>query len=207
MIRTSGRYDAPVSESLAQAFPARLAPAVANVARSLPGARIRPAGSATASQSRTWPGLIVTGELVVIPQRIYNPELSPHVAAGLSHVEAVVAAAIYSRHDDGFVRQRQLGTLLEADAPWTAPFIVQLLGEYVIEICRDIERFARTEFPGRPAMQENLPAFFRENRCFTALTRQRAISYWSCYYRGQHPSQETYPALAALSILSGSTTI
>ena len=207
MIRASDRYDAPVSESLARAFPARLGPAVANVAHSLPGARIRPAGSVTASQSRTWPGLVVNGGPVVVPQRIYNPEPSPHVVAGLSHVEAVVAAAIYSRHDDGFVRQRQLGTLLEADEPWTAPFIVQLLGEYVIEICRDIERFARTEFPGRPAMRENLSAFFRENTCFTALTRQRAISYWSCYYRCQYPSQDTYPALAALSILSGRTTI
>jgi hypothetical protein len=196
-----------VSESPARAFPARLAPAVASVAQSLPDARFRPAGSVTASQSRTWPDLAVTGEVVVVPKRIYNPEPAGHVLTRLSKMEAVVAAAIYSTHDDGFVRQRQLGTLLEADEPWTAPFIAQLLGEYVIEICRDIERFAQTEFRRRPAMRENLSAFFRENRCFTSLTRQRAITYWSCYYRGQHPSQETYPALTALSILSGSTTI
>jgi hypothetical protein len=54
------------------------------------------------------------------------------------------------RHHDGFGRQRQLKTLLDADEPWTAPFIVQLLGEYVIQICRDIERFARTKLPARP---------------------------------------------------------
>jgi hypothetical protein len=94
----------------------------------------------------------------VVPKRIYNPEPAEHVLTGLSKMEAVVAAAIYSRHDDGFVRQRQLGTLLGAEEPWTAPFIVQLLGEYVIEICRDIERFAQTEFRRQPAMQENLSA-------------------------------------------------
>ena len=195
-----------MNESLARAFPARLAPAVINIARSLPGAPFPPAGSVTVSNSRTWPGLVVTGESVVIPRRVYNPEPSPRTVAGLSHVEAVVTAAIYSRHDDGFVRQRQLGTLLNSDEPWTAPFIVQLLGEYVIEICRDIERFARTIFPARPAMQEGMSAFFRENRYFAALTRQRAISYWSCYYRGLHASQDTSPALAALSMLSGGTT-
>jgi hypothetical protein len=207
MIRPSGRYDAPVSESLTRAFPARLAPAVANVAQSLPDARLRPAGSVTESQSRTWPDLVVTGEVVTIPQRIYNPEPSPHVLTGLSDVEALVTAAIYSRHHDGFVRQRQLATLLEPDEPWTASFIAALLGEYVLEISRDIEQFARTAFPGRPAVRDNLSAFFRENPCFTAPTRQRAISYWSFYHRGQYPSQETYPALAALSILTGSTTI
>jgi hypothetical protein len=175
-----------------------------NIAQLLPGTSFRPAGSVTASNSRTWPGLVVTGEPVVIPARVYNPEPSSLTVAGLSHAETVVIAAIYSRHHDGFVRQRQLAMLLGSDEPWTAPFIVQLLGEYVIEISRDIERFARTAFLARPAMQEGMSAFFRENRCFAALTRQRAISYWSCYYRSLHATKDTYPALAALSMLSDS---
>ena len=155
------------------------------------------------SYSRAWPGLVMAGEPVVIPQRVYNPEPSPRFAAGLSPLEAVVSAAIYSRHHDGFVRQRQLGTLLDTDEPWIAPFIVQLLGEYVIQIHRDIERFARTELPARPSSRASLSAFFAENPCFGALTRQRAISYWSCYYRGLYASYDTYPALTALSLLSG----
>jgi hypothetical protein len=160
----------------------------------------------TTSQSHTWPDLVVTGEPVLIPWRVYNPEPSPRFVAGLSHMEVVVAAGIYSRHHDGFVRQRWLGTLMDSDEPWVAPFIVQLLGEYVIEICRDIERFARTKFSARSAIHENLSTFLNENRYFAALTKQRAISYWSCYYRGLHASQDTYPALVALSILSGGGT-
>jgi hypothetical protein len=190
-----------VSESLVRAFPARLASVVTDVAQSLPEARWQPAGSVTRSQSRTWPGLVVTAEPVLIPSRVYNPEPSSGFIAGLGRVEKLVAAGIYSRHHDGFVRQRWLGTLLDADEPWVAPFIIQLLGEYVIEICRDIESFARMSFS---PMHQHLSVFLGENRCFAALTRHRASSYWSCYYRGQHPSQDTYPAIVALSMLSGS---
>jgi hypothetical protein len=83
------------------------------------------------------------------------------------------------------------------------PFIIQLLGEYVIETCRDIEKFARSELPAQSALHQHLSAFLNDNRCFAELTRQRAVSYWLCCYRYQHPSQDTYPALVALSILSG----
>ena len=70
-----------------------------------------------------------------------------------------MTAAIYSRHPDGRVRQRALGTLLDFDEPWTAPFIMQLLGEYVIQICADIETFTRTVLRGRLAMQASLWPF------------------------------------------------
>jgi hypothetical protein len=161
----------------------------------------------TEGRSRTWPGLVVAGEPVVIPMRIYNPEPSPDFIAGLSHLEALVAAGIYSRHHNGFVRQRWLGRLLDADKPWVAPFIVQLLGEYVIEICYDIARFARSELPAHSALHQHLSAFLHDNPRFAELTRQRAISYWERYYRYHHLSQGMYPALMALSTLSGRATI
>jgi len=200
------RYDPRVSESLVRAFPARLVSVVTNVAKLLPEARLPPARSVTEGRSRTWPGLVVAGEPVMIPSRIYNPEPSPGFIAGLSHLEELVAAGIYSRHHNGFVHQRWLGTLLDADEPWVAPFIIQLLGEYVIEICRDIERFARLALPAHSALHQHLAAFLNDNPCFAELTRQRAITYWDCYYRYQHPSQDTYPALVALSVLSGGRT-
>ena len=204
-IRVPRRYDARVSESLARAFPARLAPSVTSVMQSLPAARFGPSRPVTASYSRAWAGLVVAGEPVVIPYRVYNPVPSPHLASGLSRAERDVTAAIYSRHHDGHVRQRALRALLDRDEPWTAPFIVQLLGEYVIQICADIEKFTQMELPARPAMQASLSAFLRQNPCFAELTRQRAISYWSCYHRALHASRDTYPALTALSRLSGSS--
>jgi hypothetical protein len=108
---------------------------------------------------------------------------------------------MYSRHLDGRVRHRQLGTLLAADEPRAAPFVIALLGEYVIEICRDIERFTRTGPSARPPMSGHLAAFLEGNRSFAELTRQRAFSYWSLRHRYWHPVPDTYPALAALTAL------
>ena len=182
-----------MSASLARAFPARLGPIVTGIAQSLPTARLAPSRPVTASNSHPWATLVVDGEPVVIPYRVYNPAPPAHYASGLSRTEQAVTAAIYSRHNDGLIRQRALGTLLDLYEPWTAPFVVQLLGEYVIQICADIEKFTRTALPARPAMQNSLPAFLRQNPCFAELTRQRAVSYWSCYYRALHPSRDTYP--------------
>ena len=102
------RYDARVNESLARAFPARLAPPVTSVMQLLPAARFGPSKPVTVSYSRAWAGLVVAGEPVVIPYRVYNPVLPPHLASGLSRTERDVPAAIYSRHHDGHVRQRAL---------------------------------------------------------------------------------------------------
>lgn len=204
-IRVPRQYDARVSASLARAFPARLAPVVTSVVQSLPAARLAPSRPVTASNSHAWAALVVADEPVVIPYRVYNPAPPAHYASGLGRTEQVVTAAIYSRHHEGLVRQRALGTLLDFDEPWTAPFVVQLLGEYVIQICADIDKFTRTTLPARPAMQNSLSAFLRQNPSFAELTRQRAVSYWSCYYRALHASRDTYPALTALSRLSGST--
>jgi hypothetical protein len=184
-------YHRRMSESLVRAFPARLAPVVTDVAARIPEAQQPPSGPVTETGRRTWPGLVVAGEPVVIPYRIYNPEPAPGFIAGLSRLEKVVAAGIYSRHHNGFVRQRWLGTLLDADEPWVAPFIIQLLGEYVVPICRDIERFAQRDWPADSPLHQHLPAFLHDNPCFAELTRQRAISYNMGH------------ALVALSILSG----
>jgi hypothetical protein len=167
----------------------------------IPATRLKPAGSVTASNSRAWPGLEVNGEPVSIPKRIYNPEPPARTAAELSRAELLVLAGIYTRHHDGFVRQRWLARLLAADQAWAAPFVVQLLGEYVIDICHDIELFARAGTTEPKALHQHLSTFLADNRPFAALTSQRAISYWSCHYRNVHGSRDTYPALAALSTL------
>lgn len=52
-----------------------------------------------------------------------------------------------------------------------------LLGEYVIEIIRIIEKNLKN-------LDVSLYSqFLLSNPSFLALTRQRVISYWDCYYR------------------------
>jgi hypothetical protein len=129
-----------MNESLVRAFPARLAPVVTGIVASLPEAGRPPAGSVTESNTRSWPGLVVAGEPVVIPHRIYNP--SPSFWRPLGHLEKLVVAGIYSRHHDGFVRQRWLNMLLDADE--------STLGDdqFYPQVCpvhRDIGNHARTD--------------------------------------------------------------
>jgi hypothetical protein len=60
---------------------------------------------------------------------------------------------------------------------WIPPFVVQLVGEYVIEILHVIRRNLNhldTSIYER---------FLRTNPELLATTKQRVISYWNCYYR------------------------
>jgi hypothetical protein len=61
----------------------------------------------------------------------------------------------------------------------------------VIEICADVERFVRERLLTRPTMRQGFAVVRADNPCYAALTERRATSYWSCYYRRQHPSRQT----------------
>lgn len=141
--------------------------------------------------------VLVQGEDVELPARIYNPELHRDAMQVLTSVQRLVTACIYSRHHDGYVRQASCAALLPAREPWVVPYVVQLLGEYVVEISNMIldGLTAQSAF-GWSSYQD----FAGANQAFIALTEQRAISYWSCYYR-QAFSRSDYPALRALSKL------
>ena len=73
--------------------------------------------------------------------------------------------------------------------------MVQLLGEYVIEIVEVIADAIRQE------TVQDLSDFARENPKFMAITRQRATSYWDCYFRCRFRSLQTYPAITALDAI------
>jgi hypothetical protein len=140
--------------------------------------------------------------VVEIPYRIYNELPVTDLAPEGSQV-AVAIDCLYTRHHDGYVRQRALRRLLTSEDLWTVPFVLQLLGEYVIEICEDIDRFAHGDLLRRPAMIRGFHSFAENNHDFITLTRQRATSYWECYYRRAHLYQATYPGLRALRSMVG----
>jgi hypothetical protein len=86
------------------------------------------------------------------------------------------------------VREKCVGELLRSNEPWIPPFVVQLLGEYVLPIIRVVE--AHSEVLKRPEYIR----FIIENPTFFDLLRQRIISYWNCYYRDIFPRLGDYPA-------------
>lgn len=50
---------------------------------------------------------------------------------------------MFTRHHDGYVRQEWAREVVPVAEPWVVPFMVQLLGEYVVEIVVDLHRGLR----------------------------------------------------------------
>lgn len=157
----------------ASAFPEELSESVRVVAASLPPARF------PASTHAVGP-IVLRDRRILIPARIYHPPPTGSDAAP-SDVEAAILACIYTRHHDGFVRQTHLRRIVDCHHPWKVPFVVQLVGEYVLEILEDIDaRLAQAD-------ASHLRDFAKENEPFLRLTRERVVSYWNCYFRRTCP--------------------
>jgi hypothetical protein len=139
--------------------------------------------------------IIVNGQQLRIPFRIYNPEPDWAIVRSMGDVERSIAACVFTRHHDGRVRERALTQVPVSVESWAAPFVVQLLGEYVIEL---VERAASLI---EVAPQAGYVAFARENPDFLRLTTQRATSYWNAYHRDRLRNRADYPAFPALARL------
>lgn len=130
-----------------------------------------------------------------IPYRVYYDSQQLSKVIDSAGEATLIALCLGTRHHDGFLREKCLRRLLEVDAHWVAPFVVQLLGEYVIEIVRPIlERFLQ-------GVEEKYSVFYRQNVAYCQSLERRAISYWSVYYRSRFDRYEDYPAVRALALL------
>ncbi|QKW36907.1 hypothetical protein HUT06_25180 [Actinomadura sp. NAK00032] len=170
--------DANLYSAAQAAFPAALADDVRAAAQTVPEARLRPAGSST-----VW----VHGEQLAIPYRLYHSEPREDLTAHLSAVQAKILHCLYTRHHDGHVRQRHLAQIIEATDSWIVPFVVQLIGEPVLEIVIAIkDGLVDLDLRGSPDHQA-YGRFVADNPDFLLLTSQRVASYWDCYYRNKFP--------------------
>lgn len=144
------------------------------------------------------PGFTVSvqGELLSAPGRIYCEPGDLHAAIVQSSGDTrLLALSLGTRHWNGYVREECLRQIVAVDRPWLAPFVVQLLGEYVIEIVEVIAADVHERGP------ERLAVFAQENPRFMATTRRRATSYWHCYHRSRFPVLQAYPAITALDAI------
>jgi hypothetical protein len=131
------------------------------------------------------------GESLSIPYRIYNPDTPDDTSRGDPTLAQVIRWCYYSRHQSGYVRQRCLRHLLDRSEAWVVPFVVQLIGEYVIEIIEDIRKGLDLQPESEASAQYG--QFVADNPAFFDLTSQRVTSYWSCYYRLRFPVMRPMP--------------
>jgi hypothetical protein len=177
-----------IQPDLTEAFPESLRSHVREVLAVLP----------TSGQPRSPDdigAITLHGKPLRIPARIYRPEPEWREIDSLPAVEQLIAACLYTRHHDGYVRQRALERAITIDETWVAPFVLQFLGEYVLEL---VTRVAAV-LTGPPRLA--FVTFLRENPGFLDLTTQRATSYWNEYHRTQFWRREDYPAFVALMTL------
>jgi len=156
------------------AFPSGLASDVESVLNVIPVAEHEP--------SKSDIGVItVEGECLHIPSRIYFPEPAQEFLSELSKQQRIILACLYTRHHDGFVREKWLQQIVNVEEQWTVPFVLQLAGEYVIEIikllCENADSFKREQYS----------KFIKANPAFSLLTSRRILSYWACYFRSIAP--------------------
>ena len=177
------------------AFPRRLA---AEVRRAATG--LAPASTPVSDQliqdsyTRRWGDIVGDGgDVLAIPYRHYQTPLGPALDPGAE----LVRQAWLTRSGDGHLREAALRHLLAAPEPWHVPFVVQLCGEYVVEIGAAVADFADTLTEQDPAIVAAYREFWQNNPLFIALQQARVASYWDAYYRGV-TSLADYPPRVAL---------
>jgi hypothetical protein len=148
------------------------------------------------SYQRRWGLVIVGGEQVRIPYRHYQDSTLPVADPSAESVRQ----AWLTRSSQGHVRQQALRSLLRAPAYWHVPFVLQLCGEYIIEIGRDIADYFSASLERDPSMLEAYRRFWRDNPEFVALTYARAASYWDAYYRRTLALNEYPPHVAVAQV-------
>ena len=175
------------NESPEIGFPSSLRGDVALVAQLIPPPSHRSAGSISVN---------VGAEPVEIPYRVFFDEVAASHLSALDDQKREILHCIYSRHHDGFVRQRHIEAVLDSANPWVMPFVVQLIGEYVIEIMEAVRRSLgnlRVDDPRRAPYR----GFVLANDSYMELTSQRVASYWNCYYRGRYSDADRSPMAKA----------
>lgn len=138
----------------------------------------------------------VNGMPVHFSARVYYATEDVQAACRAAGIASQIALCLGSRHNDGYVREQCLQRLLLAEAPWMVPFVLQLLGEYVVEISTVIDGFLADCIPAR------YMEFANENPGHMHRLHQQATSYWNEYYRRAYPNRHEYPALRALQRLA-----
>lgn len=191
------------------AFPPAIAGDVALALAAVPARSVAMRGGpvltahSTDSQRHAY-GIVLDGHELAIPARMYNDLIWPaDTPKTLTPVQRTVLGCMYTRHHLGHVRQRWVREIMASDEDFVVPFVVQLAGEYVVEIIADICNTLGSELEdSRSATAERYGRFLAANPGFLFLTRQRVASYWDCYHRRRYLSPEHYPGHVLLSQFS-----
>ena len=125
--------------------------------------------------------------IIQIPYRVYYIDHSDSFINELNSRKKMVLHCIYSRSDDGFVRQKHLKSLLSMEyEDWAIPYIVKICDEYIVEILEMTYGILRQQD------KERIKKFCHQNRVLFCKSYNRMISYWNEFYRHEHKNFKQY---------------
>lgn len=136
-------------------------------------------------------------EALLIPYQIY-PLGYEDAFDQLTETQSILYSCLLTRHHDGHVRQRHLERILSVHEPWVVPFVIQLTGEYVIQILETIEAHLHSLDPALYGR------FILDNEAYFQTTEARMISYRNSYYRRLYKHQSVYVGFACLPSIPNS---
>jgi hypothetical protein len=176
-------------EQFALAFPRRVRSHLQPL-KQLFAADVAPLGAIKA-----WVG----NDLVSIPYRVYFSPIEGGTRDALTPTQRLLVDCLHTRHYDGVVREQHCRAVAASTEPWIPPFVLQLLGEYVLEVALTVTQAV----PATTAARSAYAAFCDANPPFVRLVKARATSYWNCYYRHAYPRLVDYPPRLAIMELCG----
>jgi len=162
---------------LQNSFPSHLAPIVESLGNTI---------NIKATHPIHWGyHVCLNNEMLHIPLRLYWDETILNHQQ-FTDIQQTILACILTRHHNGYIRERYTKTILSSSEYWVMPFIIQLLGEYIVEILDLL--LANFEH----IHHLHIRRFIQENTTFWAKTKQRIDSYWDCYYKYDFPFRADY---------------
>lgn len=174
--------------SESKAFPSFLQPDVEPLIKELSSGQLHPASAAFS--------VYIDGEEIQIPMRVYYQESMLIKCIALPGRSGLIASCLGTRHHNGFLRERCLTQILLANERWTAPYVIQLIGEYVLPIVEMIESAIPHFSP------ETYCSYIAENQAHYNITFSRAASYWDAYHRVAQPRWHSYAGYRAFVALN-----
>ena len=126
--------------------------------------------------------VFVNKEVIHIPERIYYEDIEVNLEVSLSQIQKCILDCFFTRHYNGYIRQKRLNNIFNSSIiyNWSIPYIVRLMGEYIVEIIDDINK--NIELIDEIALKE----FIRTNQKFILTTEGRIASYWGEFYKLEH---------------------
>lgn len=113
-----------------------------------------------------------------------------------TETQRLILYCYYTRHHNGFIREKYLKKVIKLNNNYVIPFVIKLLGEYVIEILNVI-------YQNLENIDINLyKGFNKKNIAFYELTTQQVVSYWNCYYRWLYKYRKDYVGFKILDFIN-----